>query len=268
MIDEVKTTHDQLRTLGAEKHKSAGFTLLEVIGVLAVMATLVAVIAPKVIDQLDRAIQEAEKGNLQTIAQGVEMYLRDNKTWPANLAALSPDYVPFGNTQLTTNDRGYPRYFIVHPDISSYNNTTGIAASNLPDMRFLLISNIAADANPSISSASDFNTWWNTDETATPDLKIYRGHVGKLFHLLSISAVGTGGSYRIDGTKTNAGNGGTLSSHGNYHMNGTVVEFDESFNFAPGNIAFGFTLTTDAGYQFDPSCTAGSQWHVLGMSCS
>ncbi len=246
---------------------SAGFTLIEVIGVLAVMATLMAIVTPTVLDQMDRAVQEAEGKNLHVIAEGVEMYLRENKAWPANLAALSPNYVPLGNTQLTLNDRGFPRYFVVHPDISAYSNVTGIGATSLPDARFLLISNISGDANPLISNGVEFNTWWNTDETTTPDLKIFRGHIGKLFHLLSLSAVGAGGSYRIDGTKTNSG-GSLLTSHGNYHLVGTVVEVDEGNNFSPGNIVFGFTLSSDAGYQFDPTCSAGSQWHVLGSSCS
>ena len=89
-----------------------------------------------------------------------------------------------------------------------------------------------------------------------------------LFHLLSISAVGTHGSYRIHGTSTNAGNGGTLAMRATYHLGGTVVELDEDFSFSPGNFAFGFSLVSDAGYQFDPNCTVGTQWHVLGTGCS
>jgi len=242
--------------------------MIEVVGVLAVMATLMAIVAPTILDQLDRAAQEAEEKNLAAISEGVELYLRTNFAWPSSLSDLNPDYVSFGTVQLTTNDRGYPRYFIVHPNTSGYVNATGLAQSALADARYLLISNVSADAAPSISTAGEFDTYWNTDATTTPDLKIYRGHVASMFHLLSISAVGTNGSYRIDGTATNAGNGGTLAMRATYHVTGTVVEFDEDFNFSPGNFAFGLSLVGDVGYQFDPSCTAGSQWHVLGMSCS
>ena len=247
---------------------TAGFTLIEMIGVLAILATLTAIILPNVIDQIDRAEQAAEVQNLKAIGTGVELYLRRNFSWPGNLAALSPDYVPFGNVQLTTNSRGYPRYFFVHPTTSAFDNAVGLTSTTLSDARFLLISNVNADAAPTITDATEFNTWWNTDETTTPDLKIYRGHVASLFHLVSISAVGQEGSYRIHGTATNAGNGGTLAMRATYHLGGTVVEFDEDFNFSPGNFAFGFSLASDVGYQFDPSCTAGTQWHVLGTSCS
>ncbi len=254
------------RATSDERRHAAGFTLIEVVGVLAVMATLMAIVAPTLIDQIDRAAEEAEAQSLTAIAQGVELYLRTNYTWPANLSALSPDYVPFGTAQLTVNARGFPRYFIVHPDTSSYVNATGLAQSALADARFLLISNISSDASPTINNAAQFNTWWNTDETTTPDLNIYRSHEGNLFHLVSISAMAAGGSYRIAGVTTNSG-GSTLSSVGNYHLAGTVVEFDEANNFSPGSLAFGLTLVADAGYQFDPSCPAGTMWHVLGSKC-
>ena len=268
MLYKIPFTNDALRlTLHTSRH-SAGFTMIEVIGVLAVMATLMAIVAPTVLDQIDRAVQEAEVQNLSAIAEGVELYLRTTYAWPSSLSDLNPDYVSFGTAQLTTNDRGFPRYFVVHPDTSGYVNATGLAQSALSDARYMLISNVSADAAPSISTAGEFDTYWNTDVTATPDLKIHRGHVASLFHLLSISVVGTDGSYRIDGTATNAGTGGTLAMRATYHVTGTVVEFDESFTFSPGNFEVGLSLVGDVGYQFDPSCTAGSQWHVLGMSCS
>ena len=51
------------------------FTLLEVIGVLAVMATLMAIIAPKVLDQIDRAAQECRGTKLtKRSAKAVELY--------------------------------------------------------------------------------------------------------------------------------------------------------------------------------------------------
>ncbi len=250
------------------RHSSnQGFTLIEVIGVLAVMATLMAIVAPTILDQVDRAAQEAEGQNLEAIAEGVELYLRTNYDWPSTLSDLSPDYVAFGVAQITTNDRGFPRYLFVHPDTSSYVNSTGLTVSELADARYLLISNVSADAAPTITNASQFDSYWNTDTTTTPDVQIYRGHVSSLFHLLSISAMGQHGSYRIDGTGTNSGNGGTLATRMTYHVRGTVVEFDEDFNFSPGSFEFGINLMADAGYQFDPNCTAGSQWHVFGSNC-
>ena len=150
--------------------------------------------------------------------------------------------------------------------MGSFNNAMGITGSDLPDARFLLISNLAADANPTITNGAQFDVWWNTDTTTTPDVEIYRGHMGRLFHLVSVSAVGDGGSYRIDGTATNSG-GGRLTSYGNYHLVGTPIELDEADTFSNGNSELNFTLTFDAGYQFNPDCYAGSRWNALGSTC-
>jgi len=246
--------------------KADGFTLLEVIGVLAVMATLMAVIVPNFIRHLDDQARDTEAQELRAMAKGVDLYIRANFALPASLAKLSPDFVPIGSKQLAKNERGYQRYYVIHPKLTGFNNATGLAQSKLSDARFLLISDVSVDASPVITNNGQFNKWWNTDETLTPDLKIYRGHVGNMFHLVSLSAIGDGGSFRIHGTKTSSG-GARLASRGSYHLAGTAIEMDEADTFDPGNYEVGFTLTYDAGYQFDPTCSAGSQWHVLGDSC-
>ena len=251
----------------ASRFTSCGFTLIEMLGVLAVLAILGGLLAPQVVKHLDITAQDEEEMYLQEIAQGVEVHLRENRSWPPNLVDLSPDYVPISSAQIGQNERGFPRYFFVHPDMSSFNNAIGIAASDLPDTRFLLISNLGADASPTITNGTQFDNWWNTDTTTTPDVKIYRGHMGKMFHLVSVSAVGDGGSYRLDGTATSSG-GGRLTSQGNYHLIGTPIELDEADTFSAGNSELDFTLTSDAGYQFDPDCTTGSQWNALGSTCT
>ena len=249
---------------GAKGLGEGAFTLIELIGVLAIMAILGALIVPNVISRLDAATRDAEIQNLKAIARGVELSLRENRAWPPTLASLSPEYVPFGSAQITQNERGYPRYYFAHPTTSGFSNATGLAASDLPDTRFLLISDLSQDAAPTITNATEFNAWWNTDETSLPDLKIYRGHVGNWFHLVSLSAEGDGGSYQIDGTSTNSG-GGTLSWHSMYHLAGTPVGLDEADTYGTPEIQF--SLASDIGYVFDPDCDAGSQWNPLGRGC-
>ena len=246
---------------------SAGFTMIEVIGVLAVMATLMAIIAPNIIERIDRLAQEKEAKNIQRIAEGVDAYLVSKLDFPSNLNQLTPDYVPFGNTQTTTNERGYTRYFGVHPDLTPFNNGNGVAAANITDLRYLLITDLTQNANPNLNSAAQFDNWWNTDETSTPDVIIYRGTIKPMFYLVSLSAVGNGGSYSIDGNKTNS-NPGSFPSYSNYHLRGTVVELSEDSSFGSGSgVTVSFSLANDVGFQFDPNCTAGSQWHVLGANC-
>ena len=243
-----------------------GFTLVELIGVLAILAILASFITPNVINQLRSARRDAEDKQLANISQGIELYLRQTRSFPANLAVLCPDYVPTSSGQLTNNANGFLRYYFVQPNISGYTNVAGSDPTALADSRFLLITDLTQNANPTIVTDANFETWWNTDETGTPDLKVHRGHVGHLFHLLSLSADGIGGSYAVDGAPINAG-GGTLALHTRYHLTGTTVELGEADPFVPGSAETQFTMTGEAGYQFDPDCTSGSKWRVISSGC-
>ena len=265
--------------MGARCARHQGFTLIEMIGVLAVLAILSALIAPNVIRQLNAATQDAETQNLEAVGLGVELYLRELLVWPPALVNLSPDYVPYGNTQITQNSRGFPRYFVVHPTTAGFVNDVGITATNVPDARFLLISDLSQDAAPGIVTGADFDAYWNRDETSNapppvgygPDLKIYRGHASPLFHLVSLSTTDNGGispirgSYQIGATATGSG-GGPVPPNSNYHLVGTNVGLDEANAYVAPEIQF--ILSLDAGYQFEPDCPAGAMWTTFGSGCS
>lgn len=242
----------------------SGFTLVEMIGVLAILAILASFIAPNVINQLKAAKRDAEDEQLAAIAKGIELYVRQTRSFPGTLTVLSPDYVPIALGQLTTNPNGFLRYFFVQPNMIGFTNATGLLTTALGDARFVLITHLAQNVNPSIVTDADFETWWNTDETGTPDLKIHRGHVGHLFQLLSLSANGLGGSYAVDGIPTDSG-GGTLVPHIRYHFTGTIIGLDETntFNVPETQI----TMTAEAGFQFDPDCPAGSKWRIISSGC-
>ena len=243
---------------------STGFTLVEMIGVLAIIAILASFIAPNVINQLKAAKRDVEDEQLATIAKGIELYVRQTRSFPVTLTVLSPDYVPIALGQLTANSNGFIRYFFVQPNISGFTNSTGLLPTALADARFLLITHLAQNVNPSVITDADFETWWNTDETGTPDLKIQRGHIGHLFQLLSLSANGVGGSYMIDGFSTDSG-GGALVSHIGYHVSGTTIGLDEADTFSVPESQF--SLTADAGFQFDPDCPIGSKWRIISSGC-
>lgn len=243
---------------------STGFTLVELIGVLAILAILASFVTPNIINQLRNAKRDAEDQQLANIAKGIELYIRQTRSFPANLTALSPDYVSTSIGQLTNNTNGFLRYFFIHPNIGGYSNALGLASNALADARFLLITDLSLNANPAITTDAEFDAQWNIDETGIPDLKIYRGHVGHLFHLLSLSADGAGGSYAIDGTPTNSG-GGTLALHARYHLAGTTVALDEADTFGTADTQF--MMTGEAGYQLDPDCANGSKWRVISSGC-
>lgn len=244
---------------------SGGFTLLAMVGILAVMTILAAVFAPSLVAVKDRQATDDELNNLRGIADGTELYLRGNRAWAPTLAAHSPEYVPLDSAQLLQNPRGYPRYYAAHPTTASFNNGLGLATADLTALRFLLISDLSQDAAPTITNATEFETWWATDETATPDLKIYRGNLAMLFHQVSLTFLGPGGSYQIDGTTTDS-SGGTLTDYSRYHVAGSLVSLDEDTPYGTPEIEF--ALTTDVAYQFDPCRSAGDRWVIAPVQAA
>jgi len=71
--------------------KQQGFTLLEVMVVLVIIGLLVAIVAPNVLDNQDKAMVQKTKADLSSLEQALEMYRLDNFTYPTTeqgLAAL------------------------------------------------------------------------------------------------------------------------------------------------------------------------------------
>ncbi|WP_447969413.1 type II secretion system protein [Nitrospira sp. M1] len=259
---EQRATSDKRQaTSNEQRATSNGFTLLELIGVIAVMAILGAIIAPNVINHLKAAEQDAEVKTLEGIAHAIEVYLRENRAWPPDLASLSPDYLPTNTVQLTQNNGGFPRYFVVHPDISGLTNAVGISVASLEDAQFLLISNLNADAAPTITNAAAFDAWWDTDESTTPDLKIHRGQVSHAFNLLTLQASGSRGDYKIDGVSTNWDcHLQPELTHTRYHLNGTIVALDEESPYTTPEVQF--SLARDTGYRYNSCHVAGTRWRI------
>ncbi|MEE9232044.1 MAG: hypothetical protein V3U07_01175 [Nitrospirales bacterium] len=242
----------------------AGITLIAVIGVLAVITVGLSLVAPSFVHMWDRHHEETEVRHLRRITDGILIYLEQEKTFPPSLVSLSPDYLPFPSAQLTQNDRGYARYYFVHPDMSSFDDATGLSSSELPDARVLLISNLTRDESPTITNAAEFETWWATDESTTAGLHIHRSNVGFLFHQLTIDQDGEGGSYQVNTTATDSG-GGPLALHSNYHLTGTSIQFDEADFYSSPEVQF--ALTTNTAYWYDPACPPGKQWNPLDPAC-
>ena len=236
--------------------------MLGIIGVIVIMAT---VIVPNMVTSLDHESAETEEQLLKAIGKGSETYLRSTHTWAPSLGSHSPEYTPLDAAKLTQNERLFPRYYAVHPSMSSFSNGAGLTESSLANARMLLISNLAADAAPTITNATEFETWWTTDETATPGLHMYRGNLASLFHKVTLNPLGAGGSYQIGGTATSSG-GGSLASYSRYHLAGTVLGFDEGNTYGFPEVQF--TLTTNVALQYNPDCPTGSRWQIEpGENC-
>lgn len=82
------------------KAKASGFTLIEIMVVVAILAILAAVIVPKLMSRPDEARVVAAKQDIATIVQALKLYRLDNLRYPTSeqgLAALviRPTLAPF-----------------------------------------------------------------------------------------------------------------------------------------------------------------------------
>jgi general secretion pathway protein G len=66
-----------------------GFTLIELLVVLAIIATLLSIVAPRYVHQTDRAREAALKANLVTLRRALDDYYSDNSQYPDTLGALA-----------------------------------------------------------------------------------------------------------------------------------------------------------------------------------
>ncbi len=243
---------------------SAGFTLLPVIGILAIMTIGLSMVAPNLVAVLNQEATDSESLHLQEIERGMDIYMRQNLDWPATLPTLSPDYLSLSDTALANNDYGYPRYYYVHPTVNGFSNAAGMNASDVEDARFLVISDLTQDASPTVSNSGQFETWWGTAETS--DLRIQKGNMASLFHQVTLSSTGTGGSYQIDGTSISS-SGGTLSDHTKHHLKGTVISLDEANTYGTPEIQF--ALTENVAFTYVPCLADGLRWTIPpAPSCS
>lgn len=241
-----------------------GFSLIALIGVLAVISIGLSLASPAFVQILEREHQETERVQLDHIAIGIQQYLEQNKSFPPSLTSLVPDYVPFSSGQINTNAHGFPRYYAIHPAMAGFNNNTGLSTSQLVNARFLLVSNLVQDAAPTITTPAEFDTWWTTNESLTPNLHLHRSNVGHVFYSLAITPLDNGGSFRVNNASVNAGVG-PLPTYSSFHLLGTIIGFDENNTYDVPEVRF--ALTTNTAYWFDPNCSTGNQWNPVLSNC-
>lgn len=66
-----------------------GFTLIELLVVLAIVATLLSIVAPRYVHQTDRAKEAALKANLAVLRRALDEYYSDSGRYPDKLMVLT-----------------------------------------------------------------------------------------------------------------------------------------------------------------------------------
>src|SRR6266481_140210 len=83
----------RMRTYPKNNEPARAWTLIELIGVLAVIAILAAILLPALIRQMDRAVADQETATLQSLGDGLRQYVvttwivPDETTWYSAIAS-------------------------------------------------------------------------------------------------------------------------------------------------------------------------------------
>jgi prepilin-type N-terminal cleavage/methylation domain-containing protein len=190
------------------------FTLLELIGVLAVIGLLAGALAPTLIRQMDRIAGEQESAALKSCGDALQQSIMRNRyvpgtaDWATNIAAELGANI----SNVTTNGRQQPRFFLIdprwqigstpNPGQSYFQTTAGTSqATNLRAMVLSSVGQPLTSMSSGAPTASDFDAIWDwNDGSGTPpsasllagftraeDLKIQRINLSALFVRLALT---------------------------------------------------------------------------------
>lgn len=85
----VKRVSNPLCLRNVRCHRNArGFTLIEIMVVLVILAMLVAAIAPNILGRTDQAKVTVAKQDIQTLSQALDLYRLDNHNYPSTEQGL------------------------------------------------------------------------------------------------------------------------------------------------------------------------------------
>jgi type II secretory pathway pseudopilin PulG len=207
------------------------FTIIELVGVMAIVAIIAAALAPNIIKRIDRAAWQRETSDLNTMANGLLHTITTDRRVPnkTEVPAAIAKYLDLSLGQVTTTPRKFSRVFVPDPDTAStINGISGLnfasggyiqnnnGSANRPRARLMIISTIARGFSAAQSNllanvtTADFANVWSTPETTVPswftqpsvnwrgsaeDLCIRRVDLGALFHKLYLLNVDTNDGY-------------------------------------------------------------------------
>jgi len=86
----VRTFFDPL-TRGSPAKRAGGFTLIELMVVLAIIATLLTIAVPRYYSSLDKSKEAVLKENLYQLRDAIGKYYADRGKYPESLQALATD---------------------------------------------------------------------------------------------------------------------------------------------------------------------------------
>jgi prepilin-type N-terminal cleavage/methylation domain-containing protein len=204
-----------------------GFTLVEIVGVLAVLAILSAIAAENILTRMKEAARQAEANSLATLADTFQESAIRTKYVPstADITTILAAHLAVPVARVQQTQGGNARWFWVDPNCqvgaagATLPYTQTAAGSGQPSrVRLAIMSSVGAPlpARTNGPTAAEFDTLWSTAPNGVPswlgtnwsgmadDLKIQRIDAGTLFCRLVLENVDfiNGAPYSVDATNT------------------------------------------------------------------
>ncbi len=161
----------------SSRGRQQGFSLLELIGVMSIMAILAATVVPNVIGEIKVAQGDAEQANVQQLADVLRTQILDAKSIPSGTGTQWVDLVAeasdLSRDQIAANVRGFDRAYYVDPKFmqdrnrrfNGYTQTTGLTAAPYSP-RIMLISSLTGRLPGRLRNHDEFDAVWDQTDTA------------------------------------------------------------------------------------------------------
>jgi len=157
----------------------AGLTLIELIGVMAIIALVAGAVIVSIIRRVDHAAWTREKADLQAMADSYLQCILRNKTITnvAGMPAAIAKEMSLANNAITTTPRGWARAFLVDRNLRingavlPYSQTTAGSSVRPVSPRAIIVSSMSGNLPISTSdnvNDADFQAIWDTPERAKP----------------------------------------------------------------------------------------------------
>ena len=247
--------------------RDGGFTLLEMIGVLALVMILAALAAPAVLRQIDNGVLTLETANLTAISNAIVVQLVRSNNIPsqATWAQAAANWLTIPVNNVTTTSRHYQRAYLIDPALSigggglPYTQTpAGTPRPTNP--RVMVVSSISSPLPVVSGPTNTFNDIWNTATGSKPaswtnwtgdptSVVIQRINLQPLFHRVVLfdrdTSANASLTFSVNGVATNPAS----VYWDSYYVDGSVL--GEYTNSTPPALLITQIISHDLGGAFD-----------------
>lgn len=280
--------HEHLQPGGNRRqHRSeGGFSLIELIGVMAVAAILASVILPSVIRQIQLQAAKTENVFLETIGNALKAHLRRNKTFPDEntWAQIVSTELGVPASEIEETPQQGQRVYVIDPllRLGAEEETlpfTQTAAGSIEPVspRVMILSSLDGHKLIPVSNgvidASDFDILWNLPDGSVPpswsalwqrsqdDLKVQRINLAPLFHKIIVNNYDSinPGSYSVDDGLAQLIPAEGVSS---FFLEGTVLGLHDS----GGNLETRQIVRRPCAFTFERETWRGQVFQGLKLS--